>query len=155
MLLLLSAKVQKGQRADRQVGLQRGGNRLIDLAQLFEGRHHGHGAGAGATVLLGDEQAHQLQVCQLLKDLGRKILGIKPFIRVGRDLFAGKIAAHILQHLLFSGQFKVHTSSPLLRLCPPGIFPPALPKVKQKASLVGTNRLGPAGSGVLVSSGWG
>ena len=95
------------------MGLQGGGNRLIDLAQLFESRHHGHGPGARAPVLLGDEQAHQLEVGQLVKDLGRKILGVKPLVRVRRDLLAGEIATQVFEHLLFGGQFKIHTCSPL------------------------------------------
>ena len=59
-LLFFRTKVQIRQRADGQMGLEGGGYRLIDLAQLLNRHDHAHGTGVRAPVLLGDEQPHQL-----------------------------------------------------------------------------------------------
>ena len=90
------------------MGLEGGGYRLIDLAQLLNRHDHAHRPGVGAPILFGDEQPHQLQLSQLMKNLRGEMLSGGPLVRIRSDLFFGEITTQVADHGLFLREFKIH-----------------------------------------------
>src|SRR6185312_11040716 len=53
-----------------------------------------------AAILLGHKHAHHAKFAQLFKKLHREMLRLVPFHYVRPDVFFGKIAGHLADHVL-------------------------------------------------------
>ena len=91
-LLLLGSEQVDRLRAQRRVRAQGDRDRRVDARELLDGQHVGERVGAGAAVLLGKRDPHQVQRAEL----GDDVVGdrLRPIILLGerRDLALGELA---------------------------------------------------------------
>ena len=108
LALLVVAEQQQRQRADGDVGLPRGGDRLVGQAELLHGGDEAHRRHADAAPLLGDEHAEQAELAHLAQQVGGAD-GVLPRLgRPGGDLLLGEVAAQADQVALGFRQGEVH-----------------------------------------------
>ena len=90
------------------VGRDRDAHRAVDARQLLDRQDVLHVAEAGATVLLGKQDAQQTHLARLHDDGPREFLRLVPLGDVGGDLFLGKVPDALAQHVLVVGQREFH-----------------------------------------------
>jgi hypothetical protein len=117
LALLGAAEQQQRQRADGQVRLPGGGDRLVDLADLEQRGDEADRRQPDTAVLGRDEQAHEVELAHPAQQLGRAALLVPPGRCVRRDLPLGEVAAQVADRGLVGGELVGggevgHASSP-------------------------------------------
>ena len=95
-LLVVAEQVQR-HRADRDVGLERGGDRLVGLTELFERGDEPDGRHPDAAPLLGHEHAEQPELAHLAQQVGRAFGPFPRRRRTDGDLLRGELPAQVDQ----------------------------------------------------------
>ena len=108
VLLLVGAPVVDRGGAERDVGGHGDRHRRVDPGQLFHRECVGEDVAAAAAVLLGEGDAHQAEIAELLDDLVGEGLGAVQLFGDGRDLAHGEITDCLPEQALLVSQIKVH-----------------------------------------------
>ncbi len=90
------------------MGLERGGDRLVGLAQLLERGDEPDGRHPDAAPLLGHEHAEQAELAHLAQEIGRTFLPLPGRRRADRDLLRGELPTQIDQVPLGFGVREIH-----------------------------------------------
>ena len=91
LLLRVGAEAEDRHGAERDAGLQRHRDRLVDLGELLQGEAQGEVVAAHAADLLGERQAEQPHLGHPLHDLVGERLVLVVLVGDGRDDLAGEL----------------------------------------------------------------
>ncbi len=85
------------------MGAQRDRHRRVDAGELLDGERVGERVAAGAAVLLGKRDPHQVELAQPADDVVRERVRPVELLGDGRDLLLGELADGSLQETVMVG----------------------------------------------------